>query len=95
MLEGNVRAAVCWLTERSGRGVLRPCDSTTVGETSMTVLEGLDLKHPDPRTPPDWALPSMENLSFLEDFEITGFHILSIAHQLQEGAGPGRCDALH
>ena len=69
--------------------ILRPSDSTTVGETSMTVLEGLDLKHPDPHTSPDWALP------FLEDSEITGSHILSIAHQLQGGAGPGGCDALY
>jgi len=30
MLEGNVRAAVCWLTEHSGGGVLKPSDSTTM-----------------------------------------------------------------
>jgi len=30
----------------------------------------------------------------LEDSEITGSHILSVAHQLQGGAGPGWCDAL-
>ena len=51
MLEGNVRAAVRWLTECSGRAVLRPSDSTTIGETSMTVLEKLSLKHPNPCTP--------------------------------------------
>ena len=95
MLEGNVRAAVRWLTERSGGGVLKPCDSTTIGGTSMTVLEALNLKHPDPCTPPDWVLPSMDKLPFLEDSEITGSHILTIAHQLQGGAGPGGCDASH
>jgi len=41
MLEGNVRTAVCWLTERSGGGVLKPSDLTTIGGTSMTVLEAL------------------------------------------------------
>ena len=95
MLKGNVRAAVRWLTEHSGGGVLKPSDSTTIGGTSMTVLEALTLKHPDPCTPPDWVLPSMDRLPFLEDSEITGSHILTIAHQLQGGAGPGGCDASH
>ena len=52
MLEGNVHAAVRWLTECSGGGVLKPSDSTTIGGTSMTILEALNLKHPDPCTPP-------------------------------------------
>ena len=95
MLEGNVRAAVRWLTERSGGGVLRPSDSTTIGGTSMTVLEALGLKHPDPCAPPDCILPAMDNLPLFEDSEITGSHILSIAHRLQGGAGPGGCDASH
>ena len=95
MLEGNVRAAVRWLTERSGGGVLKPSDTATIGGTSMTVLEVLGLKHPDPCTPPDWVLASMDNLPYFEDSEITGSHILSITHQLQGGAGPGGCDASH
>ena len=95
MLEGNVRAAVCWLTEHSGDGVLKPFDTATIGGTPMTVLEALGLKHPDPSTPPDWVLPSMDNQPYFKDLEITGSHILSIAHQLQGGAGPGGCDASH
>jgi len=94
MLEGNVRAAVRWLIERLGGGVLKPTDSTTIGGTSITVFDPLDLKHPNPCVPPDYALPSIDNLLFLEDSEITGSHILSVAHQLQGGAGPGGCDAL-
>ena len=95
MLEGNVHAGVCWLTERSSGGILKPFDSATIGGTSMTVLEALGLKHPDPCAPPDWILPAMDNLPLFEDSEITGSHILSIAHQLQGGAGPGGCDASH
>ena len=76
MLESNVHAAVRWLTEHSGSGVLKPSDTATIGGTSMTVLEVLGLKNPDPCTPPDWVLPSMA----FEDSEITGSHILSIAH---------------
>jgi len=41
MLEGNVCAAMHWLTERSGGGVLKPSDSTTIGRTSMTVFDTL------------------------------------------------------
>ena len=63
MLEGNVCAAVCWVTERSGGGV-KPTDSTTTGGTSMTILEALNLKHPDSCTPPDCVLPSMDKLPF-------------------------------
>ena len=37
----------------------------------------------------------MDKLPFLEDSEITGSYILTIAHQLQGGAGPGGCDASH
>ena len=66
--------------------------STTIGETSMTDLEALGLKHPDPCA---WILPSSDNLPLFEDSEITGSHILSIAHQLQGGAGPGECDDSH
>jgi len=80
MLEGNVRAAVRWLTERSGGGVLKLSNSTTIGGTSMTVLEALGLKYSDPCTPPDLVFPSMDRLPFFEDSEITGSHILSIAH---------------
>ena len=90
-----MRTAVHWLTERSGGGVLKPSDSTTIGGTSMTVLEALGLKHPDPCAPPDWILPALDNLPLFEDSEITGSHILLIAHQLQGGAGPGGCDASH
>ena len=79
--------------ERSGGGVLKPSDSTTIGGTSMTVLEVLGLKHPDPCAPTDWILPAMADLPLLKDSEITGSHILSIAHQLQGGAGLGGCDA--
>ena len=37
----------------------------------------------------------MDYLPLFEDSEITGCHILSIAHQLQVGAGRGGCNASH
>ena len=83
------------MTEHSGGGVLKPSDYTTIDGTSITVLEALNLKHPDPCTPPDCILTSMDKLPFLEDSEITESHILTIAHQLQGGTGPGGCNASH
>ena len=79
--------------ERTAELFIKPSDSTTIGGTSMTVLVVLGLKHPDPCTPPDWVLPSMDDLPYFEDSEITvaGSHILSIAHQLQEGAAWSWC----
>jgi len=53
MLQGNVRAAVRWITERSGGGVLMPSDLTEVShpngkKSSMTVFDVLRTKHPEP-----------------------------------------------
>ena len=39
MLKNNVRAAVHWLMEHSGGGVLKPTDSTIICGTSMTVAD--------------------------------------------------------
>ena len=50
----------------SGDGFLKPFDSATIGCISMTILEVLGLKHPDPCTPPDWVLPSLDNLPYFE-----------------------------
>ena len=62
MLKDNVCVAIHWLMECYGGDVLKPSDSTTIGGTSMTVLEELGFKHPDPCVPPDWILPSRDNL---------------------------------
>ena len=50
MLEGNVRAAVRWLTERAHDGVLKPSDVTELfvpgsGKISALVLDALHHKH--------------------------------------------------
>ena len=87
MLEGNVHAAVHWVTERAGGGLLRPTDSIDYnhlqfGMVSKTVLDVLHLKHPDPSIPPASILLSLDYLPYLEDFEITGTHIQSVVCQL-------------
>ena len=39
MLEDNVYATVCWSTEHSGGGLLKPSDSPTIDGASMIVLK--------------------------------------------------------
>ena len=52
MLQDNIRAAVRWLTERSKGNVLLLTDSvklkTGESEKSVSVIDALNLKHPDP-----------------------------------------------
>ena len=52
MLQGKIRAAVRWITERSHKGLLTPTDEISVdGSTKRTVLDVLRSKHPDPHPP--------------------------------------------
>ena len=95
MLQGNVRAAVRWITERAGGGVLKSSDSTTVNHTVMSVVDALQLKHPEPQIPPESVLPCCDGLPYLEDSEITAAHVRTVACRLQGGAGPGGCDSRH
>ena len=95
MLQGNVPAAVRWITERTGGGVLKSSDSTTVNHTVMSVVDALRLKHPEPQIPPESVLPCCDSLSYLEDSEITAAHVQTVAYHLQGGAGPGGCDSRH
>ena len=90
MLQGNVRAAVCWITERAGGGVLKSSDSTTV-----SVVDALRLKHPEPQIPPESIFPCCDGLPYLKDSEITAAHVQTVAWHLQGGAGPGGCDLRH
>ena len=100
LMEGNVRAAIRWVTERAGGGLLQPTDSVDynhpqLGVISKIVLNVLCLKHPDPSIPPASILPSFDNLPYLEDVEITGARIQCVTCHLQGSAGPGGCDASH
>jgi len=100
MLEGDLRAAVQWLTEHSGGGVMKSSDMTEIslpdsGKTSISVIDALHLKHPNPCIPPDFALLSFTTLPSLEEAEVTSAHVQSVAHHLLGGAGPGVCDASH
>ena len=64
-------------------------------DASVTVMDILRQKHPDARPPKASSLVACDVLPLLEDVEITGSHILFVAHRVQGGAGPGGCDAGH
>jgi len=95
MLQGNVRAAVCWITECVGGGMLRHSDLTMVNHTVMSAVDALLLKHPEPQLPPESALPCCDNLPYLEESDIIAAHVWTVACHLQGGAGPGGCDSRH
>jgi hypothetical protein len=99
MLQGKVRAAVRWLTERSKGHVLRPTEQIKMiidgQEKSISVIEALKLKHPAPKPPHSSTLSMPDHLPQLEDLDITGDHVHHIALRIQGSAGPGGCDSKH
>ena len=94
MLQGKVRAAVWWATEHTRGELLMPTD--VVDNTSgTTVLDVLCQKHLSARPPKASSLVPCDVLPLFEDVEITGSHLLFVAHCIQGDAGPGGCDAGH
>ena len=99
MQKGDIRAAVSWLTEHAGGGVLKCSDMTELslpgsGKTSMSVLDALRFKHLGPVIPPTTILSSLDHLPQLEDLDITGVHNQFACGLLASGgAGTGGCDA--
>ena len=93
-MNGKVLAAIRWLSENSGGGVLRPFERVTQDSTEM-VFDALRKKHPDPVTPPSSMLIECDDLPCLEEVEVTSGHILHVAKSIQGSAGPGCSDSLH
>ena len=99
MLQGKVRAAMRWLTERFKGHVLDPNDQVTLHingqDTTVNVIKALQLKHPAPVLPHSSTLLEPDHLPELEDLDITGSHIHQVALRIQGSAGPGGCDSTH
>ena len=99
MLQGNIRAAVRWLSGHSS-GMVLPSNSTiklkhpdgTVSQT--TVFEVLKMKHPEPHSPSASTLLKCDSLPLRLDLEVTGAHI-HYASRIQRSAGPSGTDANH
>uniref|UniRef100_A0A1X7TG66 Reverse transcriptase domain-containing protein n=1 Tax=Amphimedon queenslandica TaxID=400682 RepID=A0A1X7TG66_AMPQE len=99
MLQGRIRAALRWITERSNSGVMDPNDVIELksGDGSFvkkTVSEVLASKHPEPCPPHSLSLLT-DDLPLFENVEVTGALIHKVVFGVQGGAGPGGCDANH
>lgn len=96
MLQGKVRAATRWLTERSKRSVLLSTDTVSNGSgKNLSVVDALKLKHPLPSPPHSSSLFRPPVVSLFKDLDITGAHIGIIAHRIKGSAGPTGCDYTH
>ena len=96
MIQGKTRATVRWITEREKAGLLEAKDLTKVKtsdgcEFEMTVLEALQLKHPEPGRS---ASHMMIHLRWPPvELDMCGGHIQMVARWLRGGAGPGGSDS--
>ena len=80
--------------------MLHPIDMMDVSDSSgkgsrISVLHPLHLKHPDYVIPLKSALIPCSDLPVLEHIEITGTHIIWVAHSIQGEAAPRSCDVIH
>ena len=77
---------------RASVGLLHSVDynHSQLGVLSKTVLDVLCLKHPDPSVLPTSILPSIDNMPYLKDLEISCGHIQCIACKLQSGVAIGQ-----
>ena len=71
VLQGKLKAAVRWATERARSIVLSPCDWASGYTDGSTVLDVLRLKHPDPCIPVSASFLHCDVLPQFEDVKIT------------------------
>ncbi|KAF6212999.1 hypothetical protein GE061_010712 [Apolygus lucorum] len=90
VMQGRLRDATRWLTERSGGGVLNPYDLQADGST---VLDALKKKHPAQFCPDLSTFEIRESLPMLIEVDVSASHIEKIAHSLKGSAGPSGTNA--
>ncbi|CEM26622.1 unnamed protein product [Vitrella brassicaformis CCMP3155] len=93
MLEGKVRAAVRFVNERGGGGVLHPSAQAEKRPPGVTVLDVLREKHPPQQQPHEEAFLPCDNLPPLIDVDITDSTVERAARSLSGSAGPTGGDA--
>ena len=91
VLRGQTRAAVRWLTDRNGGGVL--CHSDVDGSSGKSVLEVLKSKHPQPGHVGVEAFVECCQLPPFVSVDVTGAHIGKVAMRIHGSGGPGGTSA--
>jgi hypothetical protein len=91
VLQGKLRAAVRWLTEREKGGVLLPSDLDS--KTNEPVIDVLRSKHPDAKVPDISVLEEYETVPDFVDLDITEETVEQTARRLSGSAGPGGTDS--
>ena len=93
MLQGKLRTAVRWITERETGRVLQPGDRCT--KTGDRVTEAFQSKHPEDRTPITASLDSYpDRPPDLTKVDINNDTVTVVAGRLSEGARPGRTESV-
>lgn len=95
MLQGKVKDAMKWISEKGKGGVLEPSHVFDINGEEKTVFEILKEKHPEPQPLSTDRLLQMEadKLPLLVDVDITATHVELAARRLRGSSGPGGTNA--
>lgn len=90
VLQGKLREATRWITDRNGGGVLMPDDNLPNGKNVFEVLKN---KYPCQMVPENDTFLKNDELPVMVDVDISSDHIEKMARCLQGSAGPSGTNA--
>ena len=93
VLQGKLRSAVRYITDREKGGLLAPDDIDE--KSGLPVEEVLRSKHPEPRVPLAADFEAYDEVPDFVDVDITDDVVESVARKLSGSAGPGGTDSQH
>jgi hypothetical protein len=95
LLSGKIREATRFITERQESGGVMLPHEDAIKPAGKTVLEVLQMKHPNQAEPHADAFIDCDVLPVLVDVTVTGAHVRKTAHKLSGSAGPSGADSTH
>ncbi|KAI5742861.1 hypothetical protein M8J77_012006 [Diaphorina citri] len=90
VLQGKLRDATRWITERGSSGVL---EIDSILDDGTTVLDALKGKHPPQQVPDPNVFLQCETLPLMVDVDVTCSHIEKVARTIRGSAGPSGTDS--